>query len=71
MTMKVGSSLAAFMLFGKSIAISLSSDESEQGAYGRWEELGAGMGEVTFEYEVGFINSLSDSTTFADEVTMR
>ena len=28
MTMKVGSSLAAFMLFGKSIAISLSSDAS-------------------------------------------
>ena len=28
MTMKVGSLLAAFTLFGKSIAISLSSDES-------------------------------------------
>ena len=28
MTMKVGSALAAFTLFGKSIAISLSSDES-------------------------------------------
>ena len=28
--MKVGSSLAAFMLFGKSIAISLSSNESEE-----------------------------------------
>ena len=68
--MKVGSSLAAFMLFGKSIAISLSSDESEQGAYGRWEELGAGMGKVTFEYEVGFTKSNSNSATVYDEERM-
>ena len=62
--MKVGSALAAFALFGKSIAISISSDASVEsltsvhdlphdGAIGFWEALGFGFGDTDFPYSVG------------------